>query len=132
MHWYVDESHQIHEDCCGQSGSLVTFGQGAVASSSNKMKCNTKSSTETELIRFVNKLADIIWMRYFIECQGYNIDEYDDFQDYMSALLLENNGRVSSSKCTEWCGAHVGGPKYYALNLILRLFLYHFLHAMSS
>ncbi len=29
-------------------------------------------------------------------------------------------------------GARVGGPKYYAVNLILRLFLYHFLHMMSS
>ena len=28
-------------------------------------------------------------------------------------------------------GAHEGGPKYYAINLILRLFLYHFLHTMS-
>jgi hypothetical protein len=25
-----------------------------------------------------------------------------------------------------WYGAHMGGPKYYAVNLILRLFLYHF------
>jgi hypothetical protein len=29
-------------------------------------------------------------------------------------------------------GGRVGGPKYYAVNLILRLFLYHFLHMMSS
>jgi hypothetical protein len=29
-------------------------------------------------------------------------------------------------------GACMGGPKYYAVNLILRLFLYHFLHTMSS
>ncbi len=29
-------------------------------------------------------------------------------------------------------GARMGGPKYYAVNLILRLFLYHFLHMMSS
>jgi hypothetical protein len=36
--WYVDKSHQIHEDCCSQTGSLVTFGQGAVASSSNNAK----------------------------------------------------------------------------------------------
>ena len=59
MHWYVDGSHQIHEDCHGQTGSLVTFGQGAVATSSNKMKCNTKSSTETEIISFADKLANI-------------------------------------------------------------------------
>ncbi len=59
IHWYADGLHQIHEDCRGETGSLVTFGQGAVASS-NKMKCNTKSSNETELILFAGKLADII------------------------------------------------------------------------
>jgi hypothetical protein len=101
VHWYVDGSHQIHEDCRGQTGSLVTFGQGAVASSSNKMKCNTKSSTETEIISFADKLADIVWMRYFLECQGYTIDEYIVFQDNMSAMSLEKNGRVSSSKRTK-------------------------------
>jgi hypothetical protein len=65
------------------------------------MKCNAKSSTETELISFANKLAEVIWMQYFIECQGYNIDEYIVFQDNMSALSLEKNGRLSSSKQTK-------------------------------
>ena len=101
VHWYVDGSHQTHEDCRGQTGSLVTFGKGAVSSSSTKMKCNTKSSTETELISFADKLTDIVWMRYFIECQGYDLDEYIVFQDNMSALSLEKNGRVSSSKRTK-------------------------------
>jgi len=77
------------------------FGRGAVSSSSNIMKCNTKSSTETELISLADKLADVIWMRYFIECQGYDIDEYIIFQDNMSALSLEKNGRISSSKRTK-------------------------------
>ncbi len=40
-------------------------------------------------------------MQYFMECQGYNIDEYIIFQDNMSALSLEKNGRVSSSKWTK-------------------------------
>jgi hypothetical protein len=31
-----------------------------------------------------------------------------------------------------WCGARLGGSKSNAVNLILRLFLYHFLHTMSS
>jgi hypothetical protein len=65
------------------------------------MKCNTKSSTETELISLADKLADVIWMRYFIECQGYDIDEYIVFQDNMSALSLGKNGRISSSKQTK-------------------------------
>jgi hypothetical protein len=69
VHWYVDGSHQIHENCSGQTSSLATFGKGAVSCSSNKMKCNT-NSMETELIFFADKLTDIIWMRYFVECQG--------------------------------------------------------------
>ena len=77
------------------------------------MKCNTKSSTETELISFANKLADIILMQYFIECQGYNIDEYVVFQDSMSAVLLKKNGHVSSSKCTKHIKAKA---KYFLLN----------------
>jgi hypothetical protein len=65
------------------------------------MKCNTKSSTETELISFADKLVDIIWMRYFIKCQGYDLDKYIVYQDNMSALSLEKNGRVLSSKLTK-------------------------------
>jgi hypothetical protein len=40
-------------------------------------------------------------MRYFIECQGYDIAKYVVFQDNMSALLLEKIGRISSSKRTK-------------------------------
>ena len=101
IHWYIDGSHQIHEDCWGQTGSLVFFEAGAVSSSSNKQKSNTKSSTETEIIALHDKLSDVIWMRYFVECQGYTIDECIIFQDNMSALSLEKNGRMSSSKRTK-------------------------------
>ncbi len=72
-----------------------------VASSLNKQKCNTKSSTKTEIIALHDKLSDVIWMRYFVECQGYDIDECIIFQDNMSALSLEKNGRMSSSKRTK-------------------------------
>ncbi len=101
VHWYIDGSHQIHEDCRGQTSSLATFGKGTMSSSSNKMKCNT-NSMETELISFADILTDIIWrMHYFVECQGYNINKYVVFQDNMSALLLIKNGRMSSSQCTK-------------------------------
>jgi hypothetical protein len=36
--WYVDVSHQIHDDCKGHTGSLLTFGQGATVSLSTKHK----------------------------------------------------------------------------------------------
>ncbi len=85
IHWYIDGSHQAHKDCGGQTGSLETFGAGAIASSLNKQKCNTKSLTKTEIIALHDKLSDVIWMMYFVECQGYNIDECIIFQDNMSA-----------------------------------------------
>jgi hypothetical protein len=100
VHWYIDGSHQIHEDCRGQTSSLPTFGKGAVSCSLNKMKCNT-NSTETELIFFANILTDIIWMHYFIKCQGYNINKFVVFQENTSALLLEKNCRMSSSQRTK-------------------------------
>jgi hypothetical protein len=101
VHWYVDGSHQVHEDCRGQIGCLMTMGKGAGISLSNVMKCNTQSSTEMELISIHDKLPDIIWIRYFIEGQGYDIDECIIFQDNMSSLSLEKNERVSSSKRTK-------------------------------
>jgi hypothetical protein len=107
VHWYIDGSHQIHKDNRGQTGCLVTLGKGAVSSSSTKTKCKTKSSTETELISFADKLPDIAWMRYFIECKGYDLDEYIVYQDNMSALSLEKNGGVSSSKHTKHIKAKI-------------------------
>ena len=76
----------------------MTMEMGAANSSSNIMKCNTQSSMETELISLHEKLPDIVWTRYFVECQGCDINEYITFQDKMSSLLLEKNGRISSSK----------------------------------
>ncbi len=101
IHWCMDGSHQIHDDCRFQIGSLMTLEKGAAISSLNKMKCNTQSSTETELISLHDKLPDIVWARYFMECQGYDIDECMVFQDNMSTLSLEKNGRISSSKQTK-------------------------------
>lgn len=101
LKWYVDGSHQTHEDCRGHTGALFTMGKGAITSSSRKQKINTKSSTETELVAVDDKLGDILWTRHFIEAQGYKVDENIVYQDNMSSLSLEKNGRVSSSPRTK-------------------------------
>ena len=69
-------------------------------SSSTKQKLNTRSSTETELVAVHDRLPDIIWTRYFLKWQGYN-SEMILYQDNMSAMLLEKNGKRSSSKRTK-------------------------------
>jgi hypothetical protein len=40
----------------------------------------------------------MLWIRYFIEGQGYNIEASILNQDKLSAILLEKNGKSSSSK----------------------------------
>ncbi len=113
IQWYVDASHQTHKDCKGHTGAFLTLGAGATTSSSNKQKINTKSSTETELIRLYDKSGDILWTRNFLEAQGYTISANIVFQDNMSSLSLEKNGRLSSSKQTKHIKAKYFFTKHY-------------------
>jgi hypothetical protein len=97
----MDASHQIHDDCCSHTGAIITFGAGAITSSSSKQKLNTKSSTESKLVTMNDKLCDILWTRCFLETQGYTISANIVFQDNMSTLSLEKDGCISSSKQTK-------------------------------
>ncbi len=38
---YVDDSHNVHTDCRGQGGAVITMGKGAMTSYSRKVKLNT-------------------------------------------------------------------------------------------
>ncbi len=46
-------------------------------------------------------LPQILWTHYFLEAQGYDIKENIVHQDNKSAILLEINGKGSSSKQTK-------------------------------
>jgi hypothetical protein len=61
----------------------------------------TKSLTEAEIMGVDNSLGYILWARYFMEEQGYDMELSLLYQDNMSALLLEMNGKASSSKRTK-------------------------------
>ena len=88
IHWYVDASHQTHDDCLGHTGALLTFSHGATVSSSNKQKLNTKISTETEIVGLYDKTGDILWTCNFLEAQGYTISTNFFYQDNMSTLSI--------------------------------------------
>ena len=45
-------------------------------------------------------MPHVCWTNYFLDCQGYKIDSTIMYQDNQSAILLENNGKKSSSKRT--------------------------------
>ena len=46
-------------------------------------------------------MPQLLWTRYFLEAQGYGVKVNKLYQDNMSAILLEKNGKWSSSKKTK-------------------------------
>ncbi len=99
--WWVDTAYTIHDDCRGHTGVGMSFGQGMAMSYSWKQKNNTKSSTKAELVGVDDSLGYIRWARYFMMEQGFEMEASLNYQDNMSAMLLEMNGKVSSSKRTK-------------------------------
>jgi hypothetical protein len=79
----------------------MSLGQGMALSYSWKQKINTKSSTKAELVGVDDSLGCILWARSFIQEQGFNMEALLLYQDNMSAMLPEINGRASSSKRTK-------------------------------
>ena len=98
--WWVDASFAVHPDMKSHTGGVMTLGKGAVYATSTRQKLNTKSSTEGELVGVNDVLPQVLWTRYFLEAQGYGATDSVVYQDNQSAILLEKNGRASSSKRT--------------------------------
>ena len=98
--WWVDASFAVHPDFKSHTGGVMTLGRGAIQSISRKHKLNSRSSTEAELIGADDASVMILWTKLFMEAQGYGIDKNILYQDNKSAILLEVNGKRSSSKRT--------------------------------
>jgi hypothetical protein len=98
--WWVDASYAVHPDMKSHTGGTMSLGKGTVYNTSTRQKLNTKSSTESELVGVNDVMPQILWTRYFLEKQGYGVKESIIHQDNQSSILLEKNGRGSSSKRT--------------------------------
>ena len=62
-------------DCRGHTGAIITLGKGATISHSGKHKLNTKSYTKSELVGADDMLVKVLWSLYFIQAQGYTVDQ---------------------------------------------------------
>ena len=60
----------------------------------------TRSSTEAELVAVNDCMSLILWTHYFLEAQGYGVDDAIIYQDNKSAMLLEQNGWACSMRRT--------------------------------
>ena len=69
--------------------------------SSTKHKINTRSSTESELVGVNDRKSLISWTQYFLNHQGYEVRDNIIFQDNISTMLLERNGKATSERRTK-------------------------------
>jgi hypothetical protein len=76
------------------------LGKGAIYGVSRKQKIVSRSLTEAELVGAYDVMPQILWTRHFLKAQGYDVVDSILHQDNKSAILLEENGKASSSKRT--------------------------------
>ena len=90
----------MHLDMRSHTGGTMSLGNGVIYGMSTCQKLNTRSSTEAEHVAVDDCMSQVLWTRYFLDTQGYNINDCMINQDNKSAILLEQNGQASSCKWT--------------------------------
>ncbi len=116
LNWYVDASFAVHPDMRGHTGSTMTMGRGFSLDKLTKHKLNTHSSTESEIFAVDDLIPQILWTRLFMKAQWYVVRDNILYQENQSAMLLETNGRSSSSKRTR----NIKIRYYYVANQIAK------------
>jgi hypothetical protein len=101
LKWWVYASFAVHPNMCGHLGGGLSLGRSFPIVSSTKQNLNTRSSTETEIGGAGDFMPAICWTRYFMKAQGYSVKDNILFQDNKSSIILEKNGKASSSKHTK-------------------------------
>ena len=63
--------------------------------------CGVCAQVLDDLLCVNDAMLLILWMRLFLQAQGFNVKDNVVYQDNQSAILLENNGKRLSSKNTK-------------------------------
>jgi hypothetical protein len=101
LKWWVDASFAVHPNMRGHSEGGLSLGRGFPIMSSTKQNLNTRISTETYIVGADDFMPAICWTQYFMKAQGYGVKDNVLFQDNKSSIILEKNGKASSSKRTK-------------------------------
>jgi len=116
LHTWVDASYAIHEDMRSHTGGVMSMGTGCVHHKTGKQKLNTKSSTESEVVGASDYLPWTIWLKLFLEAQGYILNTCYYYQDNESAIRLIKNGKKSSRDKTR----HINIRYFFIADVIQR------------
>jgi hypothetical protein len=98
LKWWVDASFAVHPNLRGHSGGGLSMGRGFPIVSSTKQKLNTRSSTESEIVGADNFMPAICWTRYFMEAQGYTINDNILFRDIFMGVVPAEDPETTKLK----------------------------------
>ena len=98
--WWIDGAFATHCDMRSRTGGALSLGKGVITGISTRQKLTTRSSTEAEIVAVDDCMSLFLWKHYFLEAQGYGVDDAIIYQDNKSAMLLEQNGQASSTRWT--------------------------------
>jgi hypothetical protein len=116
LYWYIDAAFAVHSDMKSHTGAMLSFGKGAAIADSTKQKVNSRSSTEAELNAVDDKISKVLWVKKFVEAQGFKVMVNVIYQDNESTIKLSENGKASSGKRTR----HFDIKMFYVTDLINR------------
>ena len=98
--WWIGGAFATHRDMRSNTGGALSLGKGVITGVSTRQKLTTRISTEAELVAIDDCMSLNLWTCYFLEAQGYGVDDAIIYQDNKSTILLEQNGRASSTQRT--------------------------------
>ena len=116
VEWWIDGAFANHSDMHSHTSRCLSLGRGMVTSKSSHQKLNTQSSTKVELVMVDDCLLQVLWTCLFLISQGYSTGETVIHQDNKSAMLLAQNGNLSSSQWTQ----HLNVRYYFVTDKIAK------------
>ena len=90
---YVGSYFSVHPDFKSYMGGIMTLICGAIQYISLKHKINTWSITEANCFGDEDAYTMILWTWFFLEDQGYDIDNKILYQYNKYTIIPEKNGR---------------------------------------
>ena len=98
LKYFIGWSLVVHPKTRKQTGCLLSMRRAFPIVSSTKQNLNTQSSTKIEVVSVDDYMTYVLWNRYWLDAQGYNIFENIVYQDNNIDIILGKNRKASSRK----------------------------------
>ena len=73
LKWYIDGSFAVHNNMKSHTGINLTIDKGIIHDRSLRHKLNIKNLTESKIVSVSDRINQLLWTKYFLEYQGYQI-----------------------------------------------------------